>query len=306
MNFNWRFNHLGMMVADRDEILHYYQSIGLGLSVGPQPLLPYEEGEGEITFFRELDGDPVSHKYITGGPHNFRDGQSQIGNCQIEVYPMKPGPGMFISRYVESKGGGINHIAFNTADIENDTNYFKDLGCDLVFNVSVNGKTTENYIDTRKHGDLMISLRPSADEWENSWRRNNESHPLVSNWNFIGQGICVNDLNAASDYYSSLGFEKISEEKDDKEWSVSRQQFSLGEVSFELIQENEKSIYRNSLSQRGEGVSEIIFEVEDLESELLKFEKKGISALIVSGNKKKASIDTREKGNILITLFEKL
>jgi len=113
-------------------------------------------------------------------------------------------------------------------------------------------------------------------------------------------------LNAASDYYSSLGFEKISEEKDDQEWSVSRQQFSLGEVSFELIQENEKSIYRNSLSQRGEGVSEIIFEVEDLESELLKFEKKGISALIVSGNKKKASIDTREKGNILITLFEKL
>ena len=253
MSFNWRFNHLGMMVADRDEILHYYQSIGLGLSVGPQPLLPYEEGEGEITFFRELDGDPVSHKYITGGPHNFRDGQSQIGNCQIEVYPMKPGPGMFISRYVESKGGGINHIAFNTADIENDTNYFKDLGCDLVFNVSVNGKTTENYIDTRKHGDLMISLRPSADEWENSWRRNNESHPLVSNWNFIGQGICVNDLNAASDYYSSLGFEKISEEKDDQEWSVSRQQFSLGEVSFELIQENEKSIYRNSLLQRGEG-----------------------------------------------------
>ena len=53
-------------------------------------------------------------------------------------------------------------------------------------------------------------------------------------------------------------------------------------------------------------MSEIIFEVEDLESELLKFEKKGISALIVSGNKKKASIDTREKGNILITLFEKL
>ena len=100
MSFNWSFNHLGMMVADRDEILHYYQSIGLGLSVGPQPLLPYEEGEGEITFFRELDGDPVSHKYITGGPHNFRDGQSQIGNCQIEVYPMKPGPGMFISRYV--------------------------------------------------------------------------------------------------------------------------------------------------------------------------------------------------------------
>ena len=63
MKFNWSFNHLGMMVTDRDEVLEYYQSIGLGVSVGPQPLLPYIEGEGEITFFRELDGDPVSHKY---------------------------------------------------------------------------------------------------------------------------------------------------------------------------------------------------------------------------------------------------
>ena len=55
MMFDWKFNHLGMMVIDRDEILSHYQSIGLGVSVGPQPLLPYIEGEGEITFFRELE-----------------------------------------------------------------------------------------------------------------------------------------------------------------------------------------------------------------------------------------------------------
>ena len=59
MMFDWKFNHLGMMVIDRDEILSHYQSIGLGVSVGPQPLLPYIEGEGEITFFRELEGDPI-------------------------------------------------------------------------------------------------------------------------------------------------------------------------------------------------------------------------------------------------------
>ena len=27
MMLNWEFNHLGMMVTDRDEILGYYQSI---------------------------------------------------------------------------------------------------------------------------------------------------------------------------------------------------------------------------------------------------------------------------------------
>ena len=200
MMLNWEFNHLGMMVTDRDEILGYYQSIGLGVSVGPQPLLPYIEGEGEITFFKELDGEPVSHRFVTGGAHNFKDGQSQIGNCQLEVYPMRPGPGMFISRYLEKKGDGINHIAFNTNDIERDTQFFLDRGCDLVFNVTTNGKTVENYIDTRLHGDLMISLRPPADTWEKSWRKNNESHPLVNKWKFLGLGICVNDLESASGY----------------------------------------------------------------------------------------------------------
>ena len=199
MTFDWEFNHLGMMVIDRDEILTHYQSIGLGISVGPQPLLPYTVGEGEITFFRELEGDPISHKYKTGGVHNFKDGQSQIGNCQLEIYPMKPGPGMFISRYMEKKGDGINHIAINTNDIEKDTQYFIDRGCELVFNVTTNGKTIENYIDTRLHGDLMISLRPSADDWEKSWRKNNESHPMVNDWSFLGLGICVDDLESASD-----------------------------------------------------------------------------------------------------------
>ena len=111
--------------------MSYYQSIGLGVSVGPQPLLPYIEGEGEITFFKELDGEPVTHRYLTGGVHNFKDGQSQIGNCQLEVYPMRPGPGMFISRYLETKGDGINHIAFNTADIERDT--FNEMANAAVF-----------------------------------------------------------------------------------------------------------------------------------------------------------------------------
>ena len=268
MMLNWEFNHLGMMVTDRDEVLGYYQSIGLGVSVGPQPLLPYIEGEGEITFFKELDGEPISHRFVTGGAHNFKDGQSQIGNCQLEVYPMQPGPGMFISRYLEKKGDGINHIAFNTNDIEGDTQFFLDRGCDLVFNVTTNGKTVENYIDTRLHGDLMISLRPPADTWEKSWRKNNESHPLVNKWKFLGLGICVNDLESASGYYSKLGYKTIEEKKVRKEWKITSQEFYVSNILFELIQAEKDSIYRNSLAQRGDGVAEMIFQVSDLKTEI--------------------------------------
>jgi hypothetical protein len=305
MMFDWEFNHLGMMVTDRDEVLEYYQSIGLGVSVGPQPLLPYIEGEGEITFFRELDGDPVSHKYTTGGAHNFKDGQSQIGNCQLEIYPMQPGPGMFISRYLEKKGNGINHIAFNTSDIETDTQYFLDRGCELVFNVTTNGKTIENYIDTRLHGDLMISLRPSADDWEKSWRKNNESHPMVNDWNFLGLAICVDHLESASAYYSHLGYSQLNEIKDRQEWGVSFQEYSVNKILLELMQAEEGTIYSNSLEQRGEGVAELIFEVSDLKKEIDRLASKGTEILQISDDNKMASMGSGMKYNILTRLVQR-
>ena len=305
MMFDWEFNHLGMMVTDRDEVLEYYQSIGLGVSVGPQPLLPYIEGEGEITFFRELDGEPVSHKYTTGGAHNFKDGQSQIGNCQLEIYPMKPGPGMFISRYLEKKGNGINHIAFNTSDIETDTKYFLDRGCDLVFNVTTNGATVENYIDTRKHGDLMISLRPPADDWEKSWRKNNESHPLVNKWKFLGVGICVHNLESASIYYDHLGFKQLKEKNIRSEWQVACQEFSLCNIIFELMEAGDESIYSDFFKKRGDGVAEIIFQVKDLKSEIEQLTSKGVRILQISDDNKTISIDSCFKGNILTRLVEK-
>ena len=302
---DWEFNHLGMMVTDRDEILQYYQSVGIGVSVGPQPLLPYIEGDGEITFYKELHGEPVSHKFKTGGSHNFNDGQSQIGNCQLEVYPMKPGPGMFISRYLEKKGNGINHIAFNTNNIEKDTQHFLDLGCDLVFNVTTNGKTIENYIDTRLHGDLMISLRPPADNWEKSWRKNNESHPLVNKWRFLGLGICVDDINAASKYFLNMGYSQLSNLKRLEEWSVTSQEFSVGKITLDIIEAEEGTIYSNSITQREEGVAELIFEVDNLHQELELLRNKEIETLVISKDKKMASIDSRGKGNLLVRLVEK-
>lgn len=305
MMSDWEFNHLGMMVTDRDEILQYYQSVGIGVSVGPQPLLPYIEGDGEITFYKELHGEPVSHKFKTGGSHNFNDGQSQIGNCQLEVYPMKPGPGMFISRYLEKKGNGINHIAFNTNNIEKDTQHFLDLGCDLVFNVTTNGKTIENYIDTRLHGDLMISLRPPADNWEKSWRKNNESHPLVNKWRFLGLGICVDDINAASKYFLNMGYSQLSNLKRLEEWSVTSQEFSIGKITLDIIEAEEGTIYSNSITQREEGVAELIFEVDNLHQELELLRNKEIETLVVSKDKKMASIDSRGKGNLLVRLVEK-
>ena len=84
---NWELNHVGLMITNRNATLRHFQSIGVGVSVGPQPLLPHEPGEGSLMYYRTLEGDPVTNTYRTGGAHTFNDGESQIGDCQLECYP---------------------------------------------------------------------------------------------------------------------------------------------------------------------------------------------------------------------------
>lgn len=303
MSKDWILNHLGMMVTNRNAVLNHFQSIGMGVSVGPQPLLPYEQGEGELMYFQTLDGDPVTHKYTTGGAHNFRDGNSQIGDCQLEIYPMKPGPGMFISEYLEKKGPGINHIAFNTPDIERDTQLLIEKGCDLVFNASVNGKTIENYLDTRKFGDVMISLRPNASNWENTWKENNLNHPLVSNWKLLGLGIVVENVEKASDYYLELGFPLNPILKKYEFPNILSSQVEVGPIVFEFLEPtNKSSIYQNCYDNRGEGLADLIYLVDDLEVEIEKLTKKGVN--LIDSNKDYAILETRKEGNILTRLIQ--
>ena len=303
MSKDWTLNHLGMMVTDKNAALNQFQALGMGVSVGPQPLQPYEEGVGELMYFQTLEGDPITHQYKTGGPHNFRDGNSQIGDCQLEVYPMKPGPGMFISEYLEKKGSGINHIAFNTPDIERDTKRFLEKGCDLVFNATVNGKTIENYLDTRKHGDVMISLRPPADEWEIAWRKNNRAHPLVKDWKFSGVGVVVNDCEIACDYYSNLGFSIEKEVHESKNLGVKLCHIKVGSIMFELIQPTtDNSVYKDCFNNRGEGVADLSFIVDDLTSETQDLVSKGADFLFSTDEC--AIIDTKREGNTIIRLIQ--
>jgi hypothetical protein len=303
MSKDWILNHLGMMVTNRNAVLNHFQSIGMGVSVGPQPLLPYEQGEGELMYFQTLDGDPVTHKYTTGGAHNFRDGNSQIGDCQLEIYPMKPGPGMFISEYLDKKGPGINHIAFNTPDIERDTQLLIEKGCELVFNASVNGKTIENYLDTRKFGDVMISLRPNASNWENTWKENNLNHPLVSNWKLLGLGIVVENVEKASDYYLELGFPLNPILKKYEFPNILSSQVEVGPIVFEFLEPtNKSSIYQNCYDNRGEGLADLIYLVDDLKVEIEKLTKKGVN--LIDSNKDYAILETRKEGNILTRLIQ--
>tara|TARA_Y100000746_G_C15250593_1_gene345431 strand:- start:57 stop:704 length:648 start_codon:yes stop_codon:yes gene_type:complete len=214
---------------------------------------------------------------------------------------------MFISEYLEKKGPGINHIAFNTNNIIEDTEFLVSKGCELVFKATVNGETVENYLDTRRYGDLMISLRPPMGNWEKTWKENNLAHPLVSDWKFKGLGIAVSDIESASNYYRDLNFSETTSLLENKSLNTKYQQFNISGVSFELIEPlTKENIYQESLELRGDGVAEIIFLVDDLSSEIEKFQSKGIALMLKQENEDLdfACFDTREEGNLITRLIQ--
>ena len=302
---NWELNHVGLMITNRNATLRHFQSMGVGVSVGPQPLLPHVPGEGSLMYYRTLEGDPVTNTYRTGGAHTFNDGESQIGDCQLECYPMRPGPGMFISEYLEKQGPGINHICFNSDTIVSDTDLFLDNDCALVFDARLNGRTVENYLDTRKFGNMMISLRPPPTDWERSWKANNEAHPLVNDWCFRGVGIGVNDLDRTLNYYYELGFPIVDEKKELPGLEIERQSVRVGPILFDFsTTTSDASVYLESLKRRGEGVNDLAFEVSDIEQETDKLKQKGVEVLARSQDKSEAYFDTRGEGNIMIRLTQ--
>ena len=305
MGEDWELNHVGLMVTNKNAVLRYLQSIGVGVSVGPQPLLPHEPGEGSLMYYQTLEGDPVTNTYQTGGAHTFNDGESQIGNCQLECISMKPGPGMFINEYLARQGPGINHICFNSASVEEDTQILVGKGFDIMFNALVNGRTVENYLDTRAHGDLMISLRPLASEWERAWKNNNESHPLVNDWCFKGVGVGVQDLDSTIEYYARMGFEDVSEERSDVLLGARSKAVKIGPLIFDFHEvSGENSIYQESIITRGDGVNDLIFSVPSLEEEAAVLESKGVELLRKNQDGSSVFFDTRKEGNIMLRLVQ--
>jgi len=307
MTDNWTVNHVGFVVPGKNAVLRYFQSLGVGVSVGPQPLLPHEEGHGALTYYRTLNGDPVTNTYPTGGAHTFNDGESQIGDCQLECLTMKAGPGSFMTEYIEQKGPGINHICFNVPDVEAETKKLLDKGCGVVFEATVNGKIVENYLDTRLHGDLMISLRPPPTDWELTWKANNQVHPLVNDWIFRGVGIGVEDLAATIEYYEFLGFAETETDIEDTVPNTTSRSVQVGPLTFEFFQQTSgSSVYQDSLDTRQDGINDLTFEVVDLESAIARLVDRGAKLLLeeASGTRNYAYFDTRKVGNLMIRLVQ--
>jgi len=131
MESNWKFNHIGAVVRDVDKAVEYYQSLGI-----------VDEATDRVT----MEGKKA--KLIGRFIH--------IGSLLIELW--QPVRGETVQQeFLNSRGEGVNHIAFHVDDLDKEKDKLVEKGIPVVFSVKdENGYMA--YFDARKVGNILIEL----------------------------------------------------------------------------------------------------------------------------------------------------
>lgn len=325
MDSDWELTHLGLVVSDKNKTVDYYQTLGIGVNVGPQPPGPSLSPEERAKIKTFIYGKPFNIDWSRPVEEKgLMEGNVQIGDLQLEI--LHSPPISFQWRYSEKTSEGISHICFNVPDIMGETARLVSQGLRIIFSVEGEGWIGENYLDTSQFGGVWFSMRPPKDRGFKAWEADRLSQKGVNNWKFHGVGIATRDLDKTSDYYQSLGIAilqpelpfdslalidfKVEGKTSTTAVKARTRSAKIGPIAYEFVQPLEgEVIYREALNSRGEGINDIAFIVNDLEEETSKLIKKGVPVLLSGkprSGKAFAYFDTRKDGgHIMIRLMQR-
>jgi len=131
MESNWKFNHIGVVVKDVDKAVEYYQSLGI-----------VDKATDRVT----MEGKKAK---LVGRFIN-------IGSLLIELW--QPVRGETVQQeFLNSRGEGVNHIAFHVDDLAREKAKLVEKGIPVVFSVK-DEEGDMAYFDVRKVGNTLIEL----------------------------------------------------------------------------------------------------------------------------------------------------
>jgi methylmalonyl-CoA/ethylmalonyl-CoA epimerase len=308
MKNNWEHSHTGVFTKDFEKTLKYFKNIGI--APPPLPKQPHNM-TGELV---NVEFGKVTGPFPPGLPFEL----IYIGDLELEVLhaPVKRPQGEALAY-----GEGVNHVCFNVADIDGETDQLVGKGLRIIQDAKLDGVRIEDYLDTREYGNILLSLRPL----ESKEAKIKKAGYAIVDWKYQGVGAVVKDLEQTIQYYRSFGIATFQSQtlwdsasiKDMKvDGKPSKERFktktgfmNIGPVEYELIEPLDgRSIYEESLERKGEGVINLTFKVKDIAPEVAKLAEKGV-AVIFSGisqtGKAFTYLDTRENGgDIMIKLVQ--
>jgi len=138
MGKSWKLHHIAVIVRDIDKAVAYYQSLGIA------------------TVGREV-------KFPEAKP-NIRAKFVEIGSVPIEFIQPLEGKSSNYKEFLDSKGEGVQHIAFAVDDLDKETAKLEGKGVSII----VKGKAPAAFgnisahFDTRQVGDFAIQLIQEA------------------------------------------------------------------------------------------------------------------------------------------------
>jgi methylmalonyl-CoA/ethylmalonyl-CoA epimerase len=131
MESNWKFDHIGVIVRDVDAAVEYYQSLGI-----------VDKAADRVT----MEGKKA--KLVGRAVH--------IGSLLIEFW--QPVRGETVQQeFLNSRGEGMNHIAFHVDDLAKEKAKLVEKGIPVVFSVK-DHEGDMAYFDARKVGNTLIEL----------------------------------------------------------------------------------------------------------------------------------------------------
>jgi len=139
-----KFDHVGLVVKDLDKTIEYYQSLGIG---------PFEKRTIDTPADKTMYGEPTDFKLIIG--------TAPMGPIKLEIIQPSEGATL-LEEFLESKGEGINHIAFAVEDLEKEKAKLMMKGLKVILTIKLPTGAECAYFDTRQVGGVIMELVKKA------------------------------------------------------------------------------------------------------------------------------------------------
>ena len=135
-----KVDQIGVVVRDLDKAIAYYESLGIG---------PFKSVS--VT---------VKERLVRGEPNDtwkFRLSAAEIGPVQFEL--VQPVAGETIHKeFLESRGEGVNHLAFFVDDFEKEYARLVEKGLKVIYCVRFEPCGGAAYFDTGEVGGILFEI----------------------------------------------------------------------------------------------------------------------------------------------------
>ena len=142
MEKSWKLHHVGVVVSDMDKALEYYKSLGIA-TFEPEVTVETNSFADIMSYGKPADLIKLKIKMIKIGPVTLELIQPVEGES-----PQK--------EFLNSKGEGINHIAFTVDDLDKERTKLIEKGIPIM--LARKDQRVFAYLDTRKVGNVVIEL----------------------------------------------------------------------------------------------------------------------------------------------------